>query len=62
VLTKRWKWREVRQEAKSSCSKKEVDEAKEVPHNLVSLLLTNKTICGDGGGRRCGRQVVEMRR
>jgi hypothetical protein len=38
-------------------SKKEVDEKRETLHNLISLLLTNKTICRQVA-RRSSKQVL----
>jgi hypothetical protein len=39
------------QQAAGTWSKKEFDEQRKLPHNLVSSLLTNKTIC-----RKAARQ------
>jgi hypothetical protein len=41
-----------------SCLNKVVDEKLEVPHNLVSLLLTNKTIRSDAEGKSGAGKVL----
>jgi hypothetical protein len=43
----------LNQVVKDSTENKEgVDELEEMPHNLISLVLTNKTICGEAEKHR----------
>jgi hypothetical protein len=45
TLTKSSSWQSVGFAGNGDAVMKEVDEQRKLPHNLISLLLTNKTIC-----------------